>query len=208
MKSSRSMKATTPTRKNTRARSARRARRQRRRRTFVELTAETVTDDMIESMLSYARGHGDPDTAVMCCRALRPQVTITMPWEAAARLAARTGCAQQINERARGWLDGGYSEYRLYASLVGLGSHARRKAKRRRPRVARHTEHPLCWECNSAIRPDEERRIVKLPGRGPVSVHLHCANSIDDAELDEHAPRAGARVATAEDTIDAPDDDP
>ncbi|HEY4180763.1 MAG TPA: hypothetical protein VGM90_28155 [Kofleriaceae bacterium] len=202
------MKATTPTRKNTRARSARRAHRQRRRREFVELTAETVTDGMIESMLHYARGHGDPDTAVMCCRALRPQVTITMPWEAAARLAARTGCARQINERARGWLDGGYSEYRLYASLVGLGSRARRKAQRRRPRVARHTDHPLCWECNSAIRPDEERRIVELRGRGPVSVHLQCVNAIDDAELDECAPRVGARVATAEDTIDAPDDDP
>jgi hypothetical protein len=208
MKSSRSMKATTPTRKNTRARSARGARRKRRRRTFIELTAETVTDDMIESMLQYARGHGDPDTAVMCCRALRPQVTITMPWEAAARLAARTACARQINERARGWLDGGYSEYHLYASLVGLGSSERRNAPRRRPRVARHTEHPLCWECNSAIRPDEERRIVTLRGRGRVSVHLQCANSIDDAELDERAPWAGTRVAPGQDTIDASDDDP
>lgn len=192
MKSSRSMKAS--------------ARRQRRRKAFVELTAETVTDEMIESMLHYARGHGDPDTAVMCCRALRPQVTITMPSHAAARLAARMGCARQINERARGWLDGGYNEYRLYASLVGLGS--RRMAPRRRPRVARHTEHPLCWECSSAIGPDEERCIVKLRGRGRVSVHLQCVNSIDDAELGERAPRVGAKVVAAEDTIDAPDDDP
>jgi hypothetical protein len=163
---------------------------------------------MIESMLQYARGHGDPDTAVMCCRALRPQVTITMPWEAAARLAARTACARQINERARGWLDGGYSEYRLYASLVGLGSSVRRNAPPRRPRAARHTEYSLCWECNNAIRPDEERRIVKLRGRDRVSVHLQCVNSIDDAELDESAPRVGAEVAAAKDTIDAPDDDP
>jgi hypothetical protein len=112
----------------------------------------------------------------------------------------------QINERARGWLDGGYNEYRLYASLVGLGS--RRMAPRRRPRVARHTEHPLCWECSSAIGPDEERCIVKLRGRGRVSVHLQCVNSIDDAELDERAPRVGATVAATEDTIDGPDDDP
>jgi hypothetical protein len=199
------MKVSPAVRKNTRPASKRRARRARRRR-FVELTAETVTDEMIESMLSYARGYGDPDTAVMCCRALRPLATITLPSEAAARLAARMGCARQINERARGWLDGGYSEYRLYASLVGLGS--RRMAPRRRPRVAHHTEHPLCWECNSAIRPDEERRIVKLGGRGRVTVHLQCVSSIDDAELDERTPRVGANVASAADTIGAPDDDP
>jgi hypothetical protein len=46
--------------------------------------------------------------------------------------------------------------------------------------------HPLCWECNDSIDPDQEHRIVKLRN-GQVSVHLQCVNFIDDAELGDEA---------------------
>ncbi len=200
MKSTQPTKATRPIRKNTPAAAAAS---ELPRDVFVELTAETVTDGMIQAMLNYARRHGDPDTAVMCCKALRPLVTITKTVDAAARHAARKGCARQINERARSWLDRGYSEYRLYASLVGLGPDTRRKAKRLRSRA---DSRALCWECNGHIGPDEERQIVKLRDRGQVSVHLQCANSIDEAELDDSALRVVAEAAALEPQPPRPDE--
>jgi hypothetical protein len=70
------------------------------------------------------------------------------------------------------------------------------KPKERPPRIPAVDvpRHPLCWECNDSIDPDQEHRIVKLRN-GQVSVHLQCVNFIDDAELGDEA---GDVVAEAE----------
>jgi hypothetical protein len=57
--------------------------------------------------------------------------------------------------------------------------------------------HPLCWECNDSIDPDQEHRIVKLRN-GQVSVHLQCVNFIDDAELGDEASDVVAEAETLE----------
>jgi hypothetical protein len=173
---------------------------------FVCLTEHSVTDQMIRAMHDDVRGGpgGEfaPYLVVICSRALRDPATCDTDLEADGTCAARRVCAEEINRRAARWLEHHHPGDRLYAQLVGLVAAASARPQPAAAPAIPLPRHPLCWECNDPIKPDDE--FCEVPVRGGwVSVHLGCATEIDeDAREDDTGVYARLELLTEDEDYD------